>query len=268
MQQDGRLVVTVTPRPIQQYPLSLCIEHRFNGPPGTANGGYISGRIAAAIGETVNVRLHRPPPLDTQLTLSSVNENEWQLRHADALIAVAKSSHVPTAHVPAAVDYVAALAASRRYSGHTQHIFPTCFVCGPQRERGDGLRIFAGPVHETLHTPQAVTHGMGMGMVAAPWLPHESLDDGGGKVRPEFIWAALDCPGYFASVVPGRTALLGEMTVHIERRVHIEEPCVIMGWQILIEGRKHKVGTALFDEDGERCAVGMTTWIEMPTAVE
>jgi hypothetical protein len=46
--------------------------------------------------------------------------------------------------------------------------------------------------------------------------------------------------------------------------VHIEEPCVIIGWQILIEGRKHKVGTALFDEDGERCAFGVATWLEIP----
>lgn len=257
--------MTAPTRPVLRHPLSLRVARRFNGPPDSANGGYLSGLIAAAVGETVNVRLHRPPPLDVELSLTPVDENEWQLRQADALIAVAKSSHVPAAHVPGPIDYVSALAASRHYSGHTDHAFPTCFVCGPQRERGDGLRIFAGPVRESKQEHQT-NHVLTNRLVAAPWLPHESLDDGGGKVRPEFMWAALDCPGYFASVMPGRTALLGEMAVHVERRVHIEEPCVIIGWRILIEGRKHKVGTALFDEDGERCAVGVATWIEMPAA--
>lgn len=256
--------MTATQRPAQDYPVALCIERRFNGPPDSANGGYVSGLMAAIIGETITVRLHRPPPLAVALDLHCNNDDEWQLKEADALIAVAKRAHVSTTHVPASVDYVTALAASRSYRGHRQHPCPTCFVCGPQRERGDGMRVFAGPVRESAHD-RSTNHVLTSSIVAAPWLPHESLDDGNGKVRAEFIWAALDCPGYFASVMPGRTALLGEMTTHIERRVHIEEPCVVIGWQILIEGRKHKVGTALFDEDGERCAVGTATWIEMPT---
>ena len=30
--------------------------------------------------------------------------------------------------------------------GLTSHPFPTCFACGTDREPGDGLRIFPGPV--------------------------------------------------------------------------------------------------------------------------
>lgn len=256
--------MTVNHRPAPSFPASLCIERRFNGPPNSANGGYTCGMVAGLIGDTVNVRLHRPPPLEAALELQHSGDGEWQLKHHDELIAVAKSSRVPTTHVPSAVDYVSALAVAREYRGHRQHAYPTCFVCGPQRERGDGMRIFAGPVRDPPRN-----HVLTNSIVAAPWLPDASLNDGDGKVRAEFIWAALDCPGYFASIVPGSNALLGEMAVQIERRVHIEEPCVIVGWQILIEGRKHRVGTALFDEDGERCAVGIATWIEAsptPTA--
>jgi hypothetical protein len=36
-----------------------------------------------------------------------------------------------------------------------------------------------------------------------------------------------------------------------------------LSWQILVEGRKRKVGTALFDEEGEQCAVGVATWVEI-----
>ena len=31
-----------------------------------------------------------------------------------------------------------------------EHPLPTCFVCGPARAKGDGLRIFAGPLGRTL----------------------------------------------------------------------------------------------------------------------
>lgn len=227
---------------------TLSIDPRFNGPPESANGGYTCGRIAAAIGESVSVRLYRPPPLDAPLTIQQHNTHEWRVLHKDNVVAVATHSNVQ-AHVPKPPSYLDALALSKHYPGFKAHAFPTCFVCGPKREVGDGLRIFPGKAPEAQ-------------LVAAPWLPHEDLGDSAGKVRPEFIWAALDCPGYFASIVESRVALLGELAVHIDRSVHVEEPCVVIGWRILVEGRKHKVGTALFDEEGERCALGVATWVE------
>ena len=48
--------------------------------------------------------------------------------------------------------------------------------------------------------------------------------------------------------------LLGEMQAHVDRRVHVGEPCTVIGWSIGAEGRKHQAGTAIFDEDGELCA--------------
>lgn len=231
---------------------TLRVDSRYNGPPDSANGGYVCGLMAAAVGTTVKVRLHRPPPLDVTLQIidnGSAGNHAWQLFDGDALLATATPAEVH-AHVPTAPDYLTALDASVHYIGHRQHPFATCFVCGPKRATGDGLRIFPGKL----------THS---NLVAAPWLPHAALDDGQGKVRAEFIWAALDCPGYFSSIRDSEVALLGELSVHIDRKVHIDEPCVIIGWPILIEGRKHKVGTALFDEKGERCAVGQATWLEI-----
>lgn len=234
--------------------VQIRIDSRYNGPPGSANGGYVCGLMAAAVNQPLSVRLYKPPPLDTdlELVLDSVS-GKWHLKRDEQLIAAANVAHGHTrlhAHVPRPPAYLVALDASLHYTGHKQHAFPGCFVCGPQRALNDGLRIFAGKLPDS-------------NMVAAPWLPHAGLAGMHGKVRPEFIWAALDCPGYFASVPSGRTALLGELAVHIDRSVHIEEPCVIIGWQIMIEGRKHKVGTALFDEDGEQCAVGVATWVEL-----
>jgi hypothetical protein len=230
---------------------TIRIDPRFNGPPDSANGGYAAGLIAAAIGESVNVRLIQPVPVASELTVIPSKPGRWELRCDDEIVALATLTDIAI-EVPQSVPYIEALGVSKHYAGFGQHAFPQCFVCGPARRHNDGLRIFPGSVP-------------GTGIVAAPWLLEDSLDDGAGKVRPEFIWAALDCPGYFASASP-TPALLGELAVHIDRPVHIDEPCVVIGWSIHIDGRKHRVGTALFDEDGERCAIGVATWITLPSA--
>ncbi|MGE3892487.1 MAG: hypothetical protein AB7F79_13050, partial [Steroidobacteraceae bacterium] len=171
------------------------IDSRFNGPPHSANGGYVCGLMAATIDQPLTVRLHQPTPLDVDLSLNFDSASgKWHLLRDELLIAAAHVAHEHVhlhTHVPKAPDYEQALAASLHCSGHTQHAYPSCFVCGTARRPENGLRIFAGPV-------------TGSRMVAAPWLPDIGLDDGQGKVRPEFIWAALDCPGYFASITTGR----------------------------------------------------------------
>jgi hypothetical protein len=44
--------------------------------------------------------------------------------------------------------------------------------------------------------------------------------------------------------------------------VHIDEPCIVVGWRIGVSGRKYEVGTALFDYDGDLCARARALWIE------
>lgn len=228
--------------------MSFVVASRFNGPPQSGNGGYVAGLIASAIGETVAVRLHCPVPLERELTLGPRLDDKWEVHSGERLIATARPTVVDV-ETPAPPTYAQALEASKRYPGHEHHELPTCFVCGPARGHRDGLRIFPGPVD-------------GTSIYAAPWIPDDTLDNGSHKARPEFVWAALDCPGYFASTYP-TLALLGELAVHIDRLVHIDEACVIVAWAIGHEGRKYRAGTALFDEDGERCAVGVATWITL-----
>ena len=228
----------------------LTVAPRFCGPPGSANGGYLAGLFAQHAQETVRVRLHLPPPLGASLQVVAREGGRFELLHDGAVIASAEPTRLEI-EVPSPPDYLAALEASRRYAGFTGHAFPGCFVCGPERARGDGLRIFAGPL----------TAGAAA-MVAAPWVPDVALGLDDHKVRPEFMWAALDCPGYFAARADRVAMLLGEFTAHVDRRVHVDEPCVILGWRISVDGRKYEVGTALFDEDGELCARARALWIE------
>lgn len=159
--------------------------------------------------------------------------------------------------VPESPSFAAAELSSQRYRGFQSHFYPGCFVCGPEREYGDGLRIFAGPLD---------TEGETRSMVAATWVPDNSLTDDSGFVAPEFIWASLDCPGAYSFPEPEKGAiLLGELAVDIRKTVSAGEKCVLIGWEISQSGRKHFTGTALFGESGGCCAVGYATWFEVPT---
>jgi hypothetical protein len=226
------------------------VATRFCGPPTSANGGYICGLVADAIGQLVTVRLTAPPLLETDMTLHDGLEGTWYVEHDGVRVAEARPATLDDLVVPAAVSYVEALdAALHGPSDPAEHPCPGCFVCGPLRPRGDGLRLFAGPVPERE-------------IVATCWLPTADLARADGKIAPEFIAAALDCPG-FQSLRTGRQPwLLGEYTCRIDRRVHVDEPCVIVGWKVESKGRKSIVGTALFDEDGELCAIARGLWIQ------
>jgi hypothetical protein len=155
--------------------------------------------------------------------------------------------------IPAAPTLAEAEAAARSYRGLRSHPFPTCFVCGPERAAGDGLRIFAGPLRSAV--------------VACPWVPDASLGDGKGRVLTEFVWSALDCPGAFSFEFPEKTAvLLGEMAASVRGAVSVGERYVIVGWELARDERRHFTGTALFSESGECRACARATWFEIPSS--
>ena len=84
----------------------------------------------------------------------------------------------------------------------------------------------------------------------------------------EFLWAALDCPSAFAflPLPDGKRVVLGELSVRIESAVSPFDKCVVMGWRIGVDGKKHVAGSAIFAESGKVIAVGRATWIEISTA--
>jgi hypothetical protein len=226
----------------------LLIAGRFCGPEGSANGGYFAGCVAARVRRTVTVRLLRPPPLDTPFDTVELADGTIAVMSGTERVGEAKAAALDL-EPPRPPDYFEAVEASRRYAGFAFHRFPKCFVCGTGRPRGDGMRIFAGPLAER-------------GLVAAPWVPDASLDGGDGKVRPEFMSAALDCPGFYAVSPDDRMMLLGQITVHVNRLVRIGERCTVVGWALEASGRKRAAGTAVFDEDGNVCGLARALWIE------
>jgi len=231
---------------------SISIAKCFCGPPNSANGGYFAGRVSDLSAQTLTVRLYKPPPLETELQVVELPEAVIELRHGQELIAQGRPAELDLLPPPPP-GYLEAVEASRHYYGFNEHPFPTCFVCGPARARGEGLRIFAGPIVQRAAFQQRI--------FAAPWVADAFLDRGDGKVKPEFMTAALDCPGY-AAVTRGPLMLLGEITAHVDRCVHIDEPCTVIAWRIASNGRRHVAGTAVYDEDGELCARARAVWIE------
>ena len=212
------------------------IAKRFNGPPGSANGGVTAGRLAAYVGAAaVEVTLRRPPPLDVDLRVDAAG-GAARLLDGDVLVAEAVPTAVDVEVGPAVgVEQAAATA----FPGHDRHPYPTCFVCGT--ERTDGLAVHPGP--------------LGDGRVAGVWTP--ATDD------PVLVWAALDCPGGWASDLAGRPLVLGRTAVQRHDEVRPGEPHVVVGWTTGGEGRKVHAATALHAPDGALLAVSRATWLSV-----
>ncbi len=228
---------------------TLRISAQFHGPPDSGNGGYVCGCLARFIHGPAAVRLKAPPPLEKTLRVEKDGE---VVRLTDRGRAVAEARPaVLDLEVPTPPSPDEALAASRAYRGFARHWFPSCFVCGPERAEERGLRIFAGPLP-------------GRDMVAAPWIPHAALADRDGRVGSEFLWAALDCPGAFTFPEPEQgVVLLGEMAAMVKTSVYAATPCMVIGWPLGQEGRKHFSATALFNAEGDCCGMARATWLEV-----
>jgi hypothetical protein len=233
---------------------TLTIAARFCGPPTSANGGYFAGSVAGLAAQTVTVRILKPPPLEREFAVQELENGALRVLDGPDAVGEARPAAL-NLEPPSAPGYLKAVEASRHYAGFRYHRFPSCFVCGTQRVRGDGMRLFAGPIAQR-------------DLVAAPWVPDGSLDAGDGKVRAEFMSAALDCPGYYAVAPDDRMMLLAEFTAHIHRRARIGESCTVVGWRIASSGRKHEAGTALFDIEGDLIGRARALWIEPRGASE
>jgi hypothetical protein len=229
---------------------TMTIAHRFNGPPHSGNGGYVCGRLASYLDGPASVRLRAPPALERELRVEA-SADEARLFDGDTLVAQARRLPFGLT-APAPPSFAEAQTASKSYIGFQRHLAPHCFVCGPQRAEGDGLRIFPGRTADDA-------------VFAAPWVPHASLDDGSGRVASEFLWAALDCAGAFA-VTPAemQPIILGELCARLDGRIAISEPCVVAAWAIGVDGRKRFAGTVLYSAAGVAVAVARATWIEIP----
>ena len=126
---------------------TLTIASRFCGPAASSNGGYFAGLVATLASRTLAVRLLKPPPLDTELAVTDLQDGSLQVMHGEEPIGEARTA-VLTLDAKPPPDYLEAVEASRRYAGFRYHRFPTCFVCGtrgrPAHFRGPDTGAWGG----------------------------------------------------------------------------------------------------------------------------
>ena len=225
------------------------VARRFRGPPTSGNGGYVSGLLAEWIDGPAEVLLHAPPPLDVPLHRTHA-DGAVTLSHGDVLLATARPLVEPlTLDVPLPPDLLEIEAAAAAFPGSDRHLFPGCFVCGPDREPDDGLCLFTG---DSPHRDVAV----------ADWIPAAEYEGADGFIAHRFIWAALDCPSYFGLGDPTILMLLARMEARIARPVSSGERLRVTGWKLGSDGRKHRAASALHDDSGDLVALARTLWIE------
>jgi hypothetical protein len=233
----------------------LRVPARFCGPPGVANGGFTSGSLAALLGGVAEVTLRRPVPLDRPLPVRGDGDGTMVVEDGSVLLAEARPAKVPLEllAMPAAVTPQAAEAAAGRSGYYDDPVFPGCFVCGPARTTGDGLRVFPGRV-------------AGRALWAAPWTPDTTVADADGRVWPEVVWAALDCPSGIAAsdaadVPAGTAVVLGRMAATVGGLPRPGDRCRVVAWPLAGDGRKLRARSALLGFDGEVLAAATTVWI-------
>ena len=230
---------------------------RFVGPmPDWANGGVVCGTLAEALGPgPATVRLERPIPIESQLSLEVVADAvELRDRVGDRL-AVARRAEPLDLDAIGLPAFAGTEAASGTVSVVPRHEHPAagCFVCGPQHP--SGLDLQPGPVAD------------GICLATTLHLRDDLALGEEGEVTLPVVWAAMDCPGWYAGC-GGEMALLGTMTAQQFAPVRSGDDVVVQAWRRARDGRKVSVGAALYATDGTLLAAAEAVWILTPNLTD
>ena len=228
---------------------TFVIDPTYYGFPDVGHGGYVSGILAGEAMPVAEITLRATPPLGVPLEIAR-DGDRVTLTGDDGLIAsvraVSFDLELPEPPTPEEAEE-----ASGRCIAHERPFCPTCMVCGPARAPGEGLRILPGPVD-------------GRALVAGPWTPDSFSLGEDNHVRVEFLWAALDCPGWYALTAGEelRPMVTGRITGQVVRRPAADEKLVVIGWPIVARGRKMVSGTAVFSASHGACAFARSVWFD------
>jgi hypothetical protein len=188
------------------------------------------------MGRSAVVSLRRPVPLEEELAVRADDGVARAFDRGGEVVLEAVAGPALAGWEGPMVTVEAARAAAARFVAPAGGTFDRCFVCG--RARHDGFGVFPGPVEES-------------DLVAAPWTPPAWAAGDDGVVRAEFVWAALDCPGYFAVhgadlalafLARQQSALLAPIRAGVEH--------VAVGRPLGRDRRKGFAATAILDAGG------------------
>lgn len=226
----------------------IVIDPAFEGPPASAHGGYACGVLAQSLVADAEITLRKPVPLGKGLRITSHN-GQLALHDENDLVAEGASTRLED-RTPQPPTFTEALAATASFPGLRSHPFPRCVGCGTGRTDAVAFRIFPGPL-------------VARELVAAVWYPSSDAT-ADGFIRPEFAWAALDCPGGWAAISFGqvdRPAVLGRMAARLRPSITAQSAHIVVGWLEGVSGRKLTAGSALYSRDGDLQGFSRQTWI-------
>jgi hypothetical protein len=230
--------------------MEVVIDPAFEGPPASAHGGYTCGMLAPYLPADAEITLRTPVPLGTALELRPYHGG-LALHDGTTVVAEGASTRLPNA-APEPPTFAEALAATASFPGLRSHPYPRCVGCGTGRTDAVALRLFPGPL-------------VARDLVAAVWYPGcDAIADG--LIRPEFAWAALDCPGGWAAISFGRVdrpAVLGRMAARLLGPITAQSAHIVVGWLESASGRKLAAGSALYSRDGVLQGLSRQTWITL-----
>jgi hypothetical protein len=229
---------------------TIVIGPGFEGPPKSGHGGYACGVLAPYLPADAEITLRRPVPLGVDLRVSTTG-HAVALHHGEELVAQGEPTTLPD-RTPEAPSFIEALAATAAFPGLTEHPYPGCFGCGTGRTDSLALRIFPGPL-------------AARDLVAAIWYPGDEAK-AYGMIRPEFAWAALDCPAGWAAIRFGgvdRPAVLGRMAARLVPSIAVHSAYIVVGWLEEVSGRRLVAGSALYTRDGEPQGFSRQTWVTL-----
>jgi hypothetical protein len=241
--------------------MQITIPARYRGPASSGNGGWTAGSLAQAMRSTsghlgpITVRLSAPPPLDRVLDVALAAQSEGG-EVAETATLLADEAPIATASAAATlardpvpfVDPDRAAATASEYPTEL-HPFPHCFVCGPARRPGDGMRLTPGPLPG--------------GGSACLWRPADTVE---GAVPEPLVWSALDCPGGWASDFVGRPMVLGTMTVEVLRSPPADATHVVTGRLDDQRGRLSHTSSAVWTAGGVLLARAEAIWVAVDAA--
>src|SRR5438046_5672789 len=134
----------------------IVIDPAFEGPPGSAHGGYACGLLAPGLPADAEITLRTPVPLGTALKLVP-HQGGLALHDETTVVAEGTSTWLENG-VPEPPSFAEALAATASFPGLRSHPFPRCVGCGTGRTDSLALRLFPGPL-------------VARDLVAAVWYP-------------------------------------------------------------------------------------------------
>ncbi len=218
---------------------SIVVDRRFRGSADSAQSGYAAGRAASFAEGIVEVRLHRPAPLEEDLLVEVDAEEQVTVVDGSDIVMEVRPNAEILVEVPASSEVIDEIFARGPVAASQDDERPHCFGCSLQRQ--DGLGVATLPVGTT-------------GIWGTTWTPDRSLPSTDEFINDEIVWAALDCPGSFAASdpsgrPPGITGFpaLKAMTVEIREKVRVGEQFAVLGWKLEHSDSTIGCGVAIVD---------------------